>query len=977
MNNDESFDEFNQYNEVINTSFCIFHQNIRNLRENFDSFCIYLVSLDKRPEVIVLTEIWISGVELFSYKLDGYKQFGKPNESYRAGGVVVYVSDLFSSRACIVDMIAADAIKITIDIGLDWSLSILAIYRLHLFHVRDFLAQLKDILNISTEKNLLIIGDINLCLLEQSRTVDEYLILMSSSGLNQVINAPTRGNRCIDHIFFRSRDSISFTSRVIKSGRSDHDVIVCNLSLQNIQNNENYNDKYVIKIDYNMLECLLVKETWSNVYSKHNASEAFGEFLQSFKDLVDNAKFVSVRKRSVRILKPWMTYELCCRQQFRNKLYKKVKRNPNNLNLRQRFDIYSICLKNDIITQKTNYYHNLFETNKNNTKKQWQIINEVIGFKNTRKAITCIERINGNGEMLEEPLLIAREFNTFFIGVVSKLMSSLDTVDGIDLSNYDSTFPKKYLLNSFFMLPTCENEVKTIINKLSSNKSPGMDGISARLIKFSSNYICSVLTHIINLSFATGEFPKDLKSAVVIPLFKKGQETDLNNYRPISLLSNFSKIIERIVKCRLLKFLSLNNLLSESQFGFVEKKSTEDALLDFCSKVYNGLNSKFQVAGLFIDITKAFDSVDHKILISCLSEAGIRGVPLNWFRSYLLERTQCVRINQSTSEFLPITCGVPQGSVLGPILFLVFVNSLCLGRFKGSLTSFADDTALCYQSHNVDSLFNDMEYDLNQLKVWFTLNKLALSSKTKYIKFSFKSKMNMNRNIYFRCKQCLNNSVNVTCINCVQIEKVDSLKYLGLILDQNCTWKPHVLSVKMYVYMALRKFYMLKYICPVPVLRSIYFAIVHSKIQYGLSCWGGTYTTIVNPIVIAQKAVIRQIFKLRKTEHSFPYFKQLNIFPLRHLYIYRVLRLFFVRSGQNVSNSLAKSIRLKSLNRVTLPRPNSEAFKKFYLYMASKLFNKVPFHISKATNLNHFSKYLKQWLFSFNSEQIEDYFMKQ
>ena len=218
--------------------------------------------------------------------------------------------------------------------------------------------------------------------------------------------------------------------------------------------------------------------------------------------------------------------------------------------------------------------------------------------------------------------------------------------------------------------------------------------------------------------------------------------------------------------------------------------------------------------------------------------------------------------------------------------------------------------------------------------------------------------------------------MNTTCANCVLIEEVQSLKYLGLVLDQNCTWKSHVQSVKRYLCLALRKFYMLKYVCPLPVLRSVYFAIINSKLQYGVSCWGGTYLTTVNPIIIAQKAVVRQIFKLRRSDHSFPYFKELSILPLRHLYIFRVLRLFFVRGGQNMSNLNVYSERLKSLNRVAIPRPNFEAFKKFYSYMVHKIFNKIPIFITSAISINRFSKDLKEWLMTFNIKQLEEYFFK-
>lgn len=972
---DDSYLEFNAIDNNSKT-LCIYHQNIRSLRENFDKFCLYLSSLINRPDIIVLSEIWISELELNNFVLESYNQFANCNEMYRSGGVIVFVSQQYVARASSLAMTAADAIKITLDLDCETSISIVGVYRLHSFPVSVYLDQLVDVLCMSKERNLLYIGDINLCVLEQSQVVDDYQVLMGSYGLAQLIDSPTRGTRCLDHIYFRSRDNILSEAFVLESGRSDHNVLVCNLFINNVLNLKRCTNMGATlkKTDYKLMLNLLSKENWATVYSENNASNAFKQFLYLFTEIIEKSVFDQVKQSGVTFLKPWMTAELCKRQKHRNILYKKLKKTPNNIKLKRYYDSFSLKLKQDLQCQKNNYYTKLFDRNKYNTKKQWSTVNSILGQTNKKNNINSIKKMGNPEDVIFDSLDIANEFNKFFTTVVDGLVANMDPADIVDNNEYSTIFPAIHIQNSFFFLPTCPYEISSVINKLNSNKSPGVDGVSSFAIKTACNFISPVLSYIFNLSFETGVFPDDLKIAVVIPLHKKGDSGDLNTYRPISLLSNFSKILEKLVKSRLVKFLKINNILSLNQYGFVEKKSTEDALLSLLSNVYDGLNSKLNVAGLFIDITKAFDSVDHHILLSRLWEIGVRGVSNMWFRSYLAGRKQCVRVRDSSSSLLPISLGVPQGSVLGPILFIIFINNLCYGRFKGKVNCFADDTAFSYSASESYTLSSYIQSDLDKLKMWFTVNKLVLSIKTKVIYFSLRSKGIVYDRLYFKCKSCFNSPVYTSCDECILIEQVQSIKYLGLIIDTNCNWKEHIKSVKKYLIIALRKFYLLKYICPIEVLRTVYFALVNSKLDYGLSCWGGIYNTTLKPLLMSQKYIIRQIFNLRKRDHSFPFFRILKVLPIRHMYLFKVLRIFYKRGGQQIANEAVYSVRLRNLNQVKLLKPNCEAFKRFYSYCSLKFFNKLPFNVSNANTLGIFSRDLKKWLFSFNNDEIESVF---
>lgn len=269
--------------------------------------------------------------------------------------------------------------------------------------------------------------------------------------------------------------------------------------------------------------------------------------------------------------------------------------------------------------------------------------------------------------------------------------------------------------------------------------------------------------------------------------------------------------------------------------------NTEHALLNFMTNVNEGVNEGKKVSGLFLDIKKAFDTVDHTILLDKLFNIGIRGVSHEWFKSYLSDRKQCVRINSILSEMGTIKSGVPQGSVLRATLFIIFINDLCEGKFNGKLTSFADDTALCYSERDWQSVQHAMNGDLEALKWWFTVNRLLLSAeKTKYINFSLIKPFNFTDPIKFKCTLCLSRQT-ICMLNCANVDQTDSIKYLGLHVDAELCWKIHIKKLKDKVNNSIRYFYFLRNLSNTQILRMLYFALIQSRLEYGLVFWGSTY----------------------------------------------------------------------------------------------------------------------------------------
>jgi hypothetical protein len=342
----------------------------------------------------------------------------------------------------------------------------------------------------------------------------------------------------------------------------------------------------------------------------------------------------------------------------------------------------------------------------------------------------------------------------------------------------------------FSLNPTTPHEVAQCIKELKSKACPDIDGISTRVLKNCSTQLVPVLCKLINDSFSTGIFPDQLKLAKVIPIYKgKGSSADVNNYRPISILPTFSKVFESIVKRRLIKFLSANELLNGAQHGFLPNRSTETAILDFTKTVLQALDSGNKVTGVFLDLSKAFDSVDHALLAEKLSAVGVRSKALEWFKSYLSNRKQSVAIDYFDdhsssietcySQTLEVKLGVPQGSVLGPLLFLIYINDMSFSLTSGISKSvlYADDTNLLFVHRNSQELQELAQRDVDRVVSFFHSNLLTINeSKSNLVNF---------------CSRSDGNAVELR-VNTTELNSVASTKFLGVVIDSKLNWHDHV-----------------------------------------------------------------------------------------------------------------------------------------------------------------------------------------
>ena len=294
--------------------------------------------------------------------------------------------------------------------------------------------------------------------------------------------------------------------------------------------------------------------------------------------------------------------------------------------------------------------------------------------------------------------------------------------------------------------------------------------------------LCETLKYLFNLSIVKGIFPDDLKIAKVTPIYKADNNSNISNYRPISVLPCFSKMLERIMYNRLQKYLKDQNILYDKQFGFRTGHSTEHAIAQLVDQIYEAFEKNEYTLGVFIDLSKAFDTVDHSILLRKLELYGITDRNYAWIKSYLSNRLQYIQIDEnSRTEFCVVKCGVPQGSILGPLLFLLYVNDLKNASSVLNPIMFADDTNLFYTHSNIKKLFSTMNEELASINQWFTSNKLSLNAnKTKYSFFHKPSK-----------KDDIPLMLPKLTINSHVIERQDFIKFHGVLLDENLNWKKH------------------------------------------------------------------------------------------------------------------------------------------------------------------------------------------
>ena len=600
-------------------------------------------------------------------------------------------------------------------------------------------------------------------------------------------------------------------------------------------------------------------------------------------------------------------------------------------------------------------------TQSKDTRAMWQHFRK-INNKDKSSSSNLPEEIIVDNERHTSSEDVASKLNEYFSTISDKFGSDNPDNVGPDLSKLTTFVNDKIPDDIYFKIPyITQEQVAISLMNLDSNKAIGLDGIGPRIIKSAANVLSDSISSLINKSIATGKFPDRLKLAKVYPIHKSGSKSDPCNYRPISILPTLSKIFEKHVNKHLMAYMNKYNIIHESQSGFRQKHSCQTALIKLIDQWMADIDKGDTIGSMFIDFRKAFDLVDHIILKQKLAAYELNDTSLRWFTSYLESRKQSIQYDRGMTSFTNIKSGVPQGSILGPTLFLLFVNDLPLFLKHCYCDLFADDTTVHTSSSDTNKINEEISADFVEIINWSKRNKLPINlDKTTYMLLKAKHRLDAMEHLELH-------------VEGTSIKQVSKQKLLGIIIDENLSWTPQIDNL---CSILSSKISLLKHISayvPQDVQKIFYQAYILPLIDYGSNTWGTTSGPNIERLSKLQKRAARIILKADFMTPALDMFDQLSwqSIPKRLMYNKAILAIkalnnltptYITNLLKPISQTHSRCLRSSENGLLSIPRSRSVLFDRSFSYSASKLWNLLPLNLRTAGSLNEFKSYLRNYI---------------
>lgn len=908
-----------------------------------------LHAFQKLPDIIVLTETWFNEGNISHNFLEEWESFHTMRQNGRGGGVSVFVREDRSAKKLDHLSICTDTIEsCVVKCHLNTDVIIFAVYRPHTDSIENFYCKLHEMMrdDALSKKDIFLIGDINIDLMLQNNndSISDFVNSMRSAHFLPTITKPTRFSpngrdkpSCLDHIWVNNLNR--YISGIVIIDLTDH----CP-AFYSVATERNASESVEVqfrshKPEYYSKFVDIVTNFEYRIGSVHDVNRD----TENFCNAVDDAycRSFPLKKKYIsgkRLQKPWLSSGILKSIKTKAIYFKLHKLGLISTEANRK---YKNVLTTVIRNAKIQYYQRAFTNNRNDLRHTWRLVKGLMGQKNCKSR--NIASISVDNHSITGGSDIASHFNNYY----SRIAGNLDAL--VVPSN---TSPLQYinvnLACSFYLFPVTNRECLDIIGKLKNTKYD-INTIPVKLFKKIAPMLSESIVQLINNSFSAGVFPDCLKLARITPVYKSDDRLAMHNYRPISVLPLLSKIFERCVSTRLINFLNKHRLISTCQFGFRQGRCTTDAIEILTEFIYSSLNAKRHTISLFIDFSKAFDTVNHKILLNKLSSHGVRGLPNAWFASYLSNRQHCVKIGHHVSDYKTTNIGVPQGSILGPLLFLCYVNELSNVCPVSTTVLYADDTTFLMSHASNTELVSAINVELQNFANWAAANRLSLNY-DKSIAITFTNRV---VDTFPRVKLNLGHK---------ELEYEASTKFLGVRIDENLKFHIHINHICKKISKTVGILYRIRTYVTESILIQLYYSLVYPYLIYCNEIWGGAADVHLEKLLLLQKRIVRIITGEQYLAHTAPLFHRTGILKIKDLHTY----LLAIRSYKEYS---VHNIRQPDHSYQTRNRNNAiPQFQRLTLAQNSIYFagpvvwNSLPAAIRTIESIRNFKRSVKEWL---------------